>query len=287
MVTLENSKIKAALHPMGAELQSFYRKDLGLEYIWNGDAAFWPRHSPLLFPIVGGLINDTFNFKGEDYALAKHGFVRDMEFELETQSPQSASFILKSSDETLKSYPFHFLLRVIYTLDENRITVKYEVENTSDETMYFSIGAHPAFNVPLTEGTEYADYFLEFEKEENSLRYTLDGNIINGTIPYLQNQRKLPLKEELFYEDAIIFKDLKSTSISIKSDKSTHGLTYNFTGLPYMGIWAAKDAPFVCIEPWCGIPDSEDHNQKIEEKEGIIELAKGRKWAVTWSLEGF
>jgi len=287
MVVLENSKIKVSLHPVGAELQSFYRKDLGLEYIWNGDVTFWPRHSPLLFPIVGGLIDDTFSYKGKNYILAKHGFARDMEFELENQSPQSVSFILKSSDETLKSYPFHFLLRVSYTLDENRITVKYEVENTSDETMYFSIGAHPAFNVPLTKGTVYADYFLEFENEENSLRHTLDGNIINGTVPYLQSQQKLPLKEELFYEDAIIFKDLKSTSIAIKSDKSSHGLTYNFAGLPYMGIWAAKDAPFVCIEPWCGIPDSENHNQKIEEKEGIIALEKGRKWAVNWSLEGF
>lgn len=287
MVILENENLKASIHPMGAELHSLYHKDLGLEYIWNGETDIWPRHSPVLFPIVGGLLQDSFLYKGQKYTLAKHGFARDSKFELENSSPDSASFILKSSDETFKTYPFHFILRIRYTLGQNSITVSYEVENLSNETMYFSIGTHPAFNVPLTENSIYEDYYLEFEKEENSVRHTLNGNILNGTIPYLKNQSKLPLQSSLFYDDAVIFKDLKSTTISIKNNINEHGIRFNFAGFPYMGIWAAKDAPFVCIEPWCGIPDSENHTQNIEEKEGIIALEGGAKWKNNWSIDCF
>ncbi|MBC7913472.1 MAG: aldose 1-epimerase family protein [Pyrinomonadaceae bacterium] len=287
MITLENEQLKATLHPIGAELQSLYRTDFGIEYMWNGNPDFWPRHSPLLFPIVGGLKEDMFSYKGEKYTLAKHGFARDMEFEVESTSTDSASFILKSSSETLKSYPFNFILRVNYKLELNRIMVTYQIENPSEEELYFSIGTHPAFTIPLIPGTTYKDYFLEFDTVENSQRYTLDGNILNGTVPYLENQKTLPLEESLFYEDAIIFKDLKSEALSIKTQKSPHGIKFNFSGFPYMGIWAAKDAPFVCIEPWCGIPDSEDHNQNIEEKEGIIALPPGENWSKGWSLETF
>lgn len=287
MVILENETLIASIHPMGAELNSLYNKDLDLEYIWNGNADFWPRHSPVLFPIVGGLIDDSFFYKDKKYTLAKHGFARDSEFELENSSSDSASFILKSTNETLKSYPFQFVLRILYTLEKNKLKVSYEVENPSDERMYFSIGTHPAFNVPLTENSVYEDYYLEFENEETCARHTLDGNILNGTTPYLEKQSKLPLKSSLFYEDAIIFKDLKSTTISIRNTKDEHGIHFNFDGFPYMGIWAAKDAPFVCIEPWCGIPDSENHSQKIEEKEGIIALSRNQHWQKTWSIECF
>lgn len=287
MIVLENQNIKASINPTGAELQSLYHKPLNLEYIWNGDEKFWPRHSPVLFPIVGGLIDDTFLYQGKKYTLAKHGFARDTKFEVEKTSEHSASFILKSSEETLKSYPFDFLLRLSYKLEQNTITVSYEVENPSNKTIYFSIGAHPAFNIPLTANTVYEDYYLEFEKQETADRSTLNGNLLKGSVPYLQNQNRIDLKPSLFYQDAIIFKDLKSTTISIKNNKNSHGMSYNFKGFPYMGIWAANDAPFVCIEPWCGIPDLENHNQNIEEKEGIIALTQGEKWANSWSLDCF
>ncbi|MBC8051545.1 MAG: aldose 1-epimerase family protein [Sphingobacteriaceae bacterium] len=287
MITLENEIIKASIHSMGAELHSLYRKDSGLEYMWNGNPDFWPRHSPVLFPIVGGLLHDSFLYKGEAYTLAKHGFARDMEFQLESSSQESVSFILTDDQETLKSYPFHFLLRISYKLESDKIIVTYEVENTSDDTMYFSIGTHPAFNVPVTKGTVYTDYYLEFSETETSVRHNLDGNILTGTMPYLENTNKLPLKEDLFYNDAVIFKDLKSDTISIKTEKNPHGIRFNFAGFPSMGIWAAKDAPFVCIEPWCGLPDSAGHNQKIEEKEGIISLPAANKWSNSWSVECF
>lgn len=287
MVILENDKIRVSADSMGAELHNIYNKETNLEYLWNGDATFWPRHSPVLFPIVGGLMDDTFIYQGEKYELIKHGFARDTNFEVESSSAHKASFVLRSNEETLKSYPFNFLLRISYELIDNTIQVTYEVENSGSETMYFSIGTHPAFNVPLVEGTSYEDYYLEFEQEEDSNRHNLNGNILTDQVPYLQKQSKLDLKSSLFYNDAVIFKDLKSSFITIKSNKTPHGLTYNFEGFPYMGIWAATDAPFVCIEPWCGIPDTEMHNQKIEEKEGIIALNAGDVWKKSVSITSF
>lgn len=287
MVTLENAFIKAAVHPRGAELQSFYNKENTLEYLWNGNAAYWPRHSPVLFPIVGGLKDDTYFYEGKNYKLAKHGFARDMDFKEESSFGDSASFILTSTPETLAQYPFEFLLRIKYQLNGTRITVIYEVENKSDGIMPFSIGTHPAFNVPLVKGTSYSDYYLDFSETETAERLTLNGNIINGTVPYLENQQDIKLKESLFYEDAIIFRDLKSSRISICSDKTNHGLHFDFEGFPYMGIWAAENAPFVCIEPWHGLPDTAEHNQNILEKEGIIKLGKGESWESRWSISCF
>ena len=192
-----------------------------------------------------------------------------------------------NNEESLKSYPFEFLLRISYQLSGTSIKLSYEVENLGLETLLFSIGAHPAFNLPLVEGTVYEDYFLEFDKPEDSVRHTLKGNIVSGTTPFFDHDTRLPLKASLFKDDALIFKDLKSTRISIKSNKTSHGLHYDFAGFPYMGIWAAPNAPFVCIEPWCGIADVEGHNQNIEDKEGIIGLPDGQKWTKGWSLECF
>lgn len=287
MIILENDTFRASIHPRGGELQGLYSKKFALDYLWNGDPEVWPRHSPVLFPIVGGLLDDSFVYDGQTYTLIKHGFARDTDFEIEDQSEDSATFVLKSNEDTLKQYPFHFELRLKYTLKGDSVTLTYEVKNPSVTPMYFSLGAHPAFKVPLIEGTTYTDYYLQFEKEEHSARWELDGNILTHPVPYLVNQDKLPLKHDLFYEDVVIFKDLKSNFISIHSDKTTHGVRYHFDGFPYMGIWAAKDAPFVCIEPWCGIPDSQDHNKDLTKKEGIIELPPLETWSKSWRMECF
>ncbi|KAA8479087.1 galactose mutarotase-like enzyme [Arcticibacter tournemirensis] len=287
MITLENEGFVASIDTKGGELHSFFSKTNGLEYLWNGDPEYWPRHTPVLFPIVGGLKDDSFFYNGQEYSLIKHGFARDMDFEVEEVSATAVTLVLKSNDETLKSYPFHFELRHIYQLDDNRITLTYEVKNPSVTEMFFSLGAHPAFKVPLLEGTNYTDYYLEFEKKETSSQWKIDGNLIAEPVPFLNNEDKLPLKHDLFYQDAIVFKDLKSETITIRSDKTPHGLRYHFKGFPYMGIWAAKDAPFVCIEPWCGIADSVNHDKNLENKEGIIELPPLEKWSKSTVMEIF
>jgi len=287
MITLENALIKAKVSSKGAELQSLFHKDNHIEYMWNGDPKFWNRHSPVLFPIVGGLKEDYYIHNNNKYRLPRHGFARDMEFVKEKTFGDSCSFILKQNDETLKVFPFEFLLRIKYQLNANSISITYEVENPATEALLFSIGTHPAFNVPLVKGLNFEDYYFHFNEVENSNRWTLKNNLIDEQVYYFKNQNKLQLKPSLFYDDALVFKDLKSTRISICSDKSTHGLHCDFAGFPYMGLWAAKDAPFVCIEPWHGIADSVNHNQELEKKEGIIKLEKGNIWRAKWSISCF
>lgn len=287
MITLENNEIKVSIKEVGAELAGLYSKKSNLEYLWNADEKHWPRHSPVLFPIVGGLIDDKFTYKGKEYSLIKHGFARDTTFELEKSSDTEATYVLKSNEETLSQYPFPFELRHTYRVEGNGVSLTYEVRNTGEDKMFFSIGAHPAFNVPLAPDTRFEDYYLEFEKVENSDQWTLNGNILVEPVPYFKDQKTLALKPELFYNDAVIFKDLKSEYIDIKSDKTPHYLRYTFKGFPYMGIWNAKDAPFVCIEPWCGIPDHQNHDQNIENKEGIVAIAPGETFSRTWTMQCF
>ena len=155
--------------------------------------------------------------------------------------------------------------------------------------MYFSVGGHPAFRLPLVGNTDYTDYFIELNMVETSGRYPLskDGLLKLATNPFLKNTDKIPLKQSLFYEDAVVLKHLKSNSMAILSNKTPHGLRMTFEGFPYFGIWAAKDAPFVCLEPWCGIADSVDTTQALVEKEGINKLARGERFERAWYLDIF
>jgi galactose mutarotase-like enzyme len=289
MFVLENQLLKIAVNPIGAELDSVFHKVFELEYMWSGDSNFWGKKSPVLFPIVGSLKENTYYFEGNKYQLSRHGFARERVFILEKQDADSLLFTLQYDSETLKKYPFKFLFQIKYKLIENKLNITYIVENQSLTTMPFSVGAHPAFKIPLADDTTYEDYFLEINKQETFGRYPLsiDGLIESKSNIFLENDSKIPLKKELFYADAVVLKDMKSTKMSIKSDKLKHGLTMDFEGFPYFGIWAAKDAPFVCLEPWCGIADTVSTTQNIVEKEGINILEAGSVFERTWSIEMF
>jgi galactose mutarotase-like enzyme len=289
MFVLENQLLKVAVNPIGAELDSVFHKEFGLEYMWSGNSNFWGKKSPVLFPIVGSLKENTYYFEGNKYQLSRHGFARERVFILEKQDDISLLFTLQYDSETLKKYPFKFLFQIKYMLVENKLKVTYIVENQSLTTMPFSVGAHPAFKIPLVDDTTYKDYFLEINKKETFGRYPLsiDGLIESKANNFLENDSKIPLKKELFYADAVVIKDMKSTKMSIKSEKTPHGLTMDFEGFPYFGIWAAKDAPFACLEPWCGIADTVLTTQNIVEKEGINLLKAGSVFERTWSIEMF
>jgi galactose mutarotase-like enzyme len=243
----------------------------------------------VLFPIVGGLKNGLYQYKGNTYQLGRHGFARERDFSVAAQSANSITFTLESDTETLAVYPFAFRFSVVYTLEETTLHVGYLVENTGEESMYFSIGAHPAFAVPLISGTIYADYYLAFEQKETAGKWPLsgDGLIEANAVSMLENTDKLPLSKELFYGDALVFKHLKSNNISILTDKSKHGLTVHFEGFPYMGIWSAKNADFVCIEPWCGIADSVNASGNLTEKEGINLLLPNDQFMRNWNVKVF
>ncbi len=285
-LVLENDHLRVRVNKKGAELTSATSKLTGLEYMWNADPAYWAKTSPILFPIVGTLRNDSFLYKGKFYTLSRHGFARDMIFNVVEQDSRKATLQLLSNDITLEKYPFNFILEIEYEIIDNFLQVSYIVKNPGDEIMYFSIGGHPAFKVPLTNKTTFEDHFLQFSEEENAPRWPIDlhGLILDTPSPMLDGSSTLKLTHELFSQDALVFKSLKSHQVSIRSDKHEHGLDFYFDGFPYLGIWSYKDADFVCIEPWCGIADSISHNQHLVEKEGLQKLGPSESWSRSWKV---
>lgn len=289
MTIIENSDLRVVIKADGAELDSIRHKHHDLEYLWQGDAAFWGKKSPVLFPLVGGLKDGYFTYEGKNYYLPRHGFARDKPFTVERQSADTATFLLTSDAETLKNYPFPFELRLHYALKDNALSVTYAVKNTGDAPMYFSIGGHPAFNVPLVAETVYTDYRIELDAAETIGRYPLSKNglLALESDAFLDNAAKIALHPSLFYNDAVVFKHLSATKMAIVSDKTPHGVRMTFEGFPYFGIWAAKGAPFVCLEPWCGVTDVANTTQMLTEKEGINTLANGAAFERTWSVAFF
>ena len=284
--TLQNDHLWVTVNKKGAELTSLKSKSTRIEYMWSADPAYWAKTSPILFPVVGTLRNDSFLYLGKFYTLSRHGFARDMVFNLVEQNKECATFQLLSNAITLEKYPFDFSLEVSYKLAKDFLEVSYNVKNTGSDTMYFSIGAHPAFKVPLTDDTKFEDYFLQFSEIENAPRWPIDslGLIMDKPAALLENTSELKLTHDLFSQDALVFKNLRSDKVSIKSARHEHGLDFYFEGFPYLGIWSYKNADFVCIEPWCGIADSVLHNQSLVEKEGIIELSSSESWTRSWKV---
>ena len=286
MYTIENEVLKVTVHPLGAELQSIFNKQTGIEYLWNGDPKFWAKRSPVLFPIVGTLRNNSYLFHDFSYALGRHGFAREKVFSLVEEGPHALSFELKDDPETLKLYPFQFSLVIRYLVEGNKLQVSLSVKNTGSRPMYFSIGSHPAFRLPLVESLEYADYYLMFNKIEKAGRWPINNaGLLEGAPSLVLNETsKLPLEKSLFYNDALVFKHLRSDEVTLRSDKNPHGLDFHFPGFPFLGIWAAKDADFVCIEPWCGVTDAADSNQLLTDKEGMNYLGAGQVFERSWSV---
>lgn len=284
--TIQNDHLSIAVQAKGAELVSLYHKKHTLEYMWNGDPAFWGKHSPVLFPIVGTLKNDTYYYNNSAYHLSRHGFARDRPFTLSAAAASELCFTLESDAGTLQQFPFEFKFDIIYRLQQSRLTVTYMVQNTGNGDMYFSVGGHPAFTVPVVEGTDYNDYYLEFNEPEIAGRWPIsaEGLIKTDAEPFLLHTNKLPLRKELFYRDALVFKNLRSDTVRLRSSKHDEGIEFNFSGFPYLGIWAAKDANFVCIEPWCGIADSVNSSQQLAEKEGINRLPPQAIFERSWGV---
>ncbi|WP_316822703.1 aldose 1-epimerase family protein [Pedobacter gandavensis] len=286
IISLENPQISASFSTKGGELQALESKQSNLKYLWNGDSNFWGKFSPVLFPIVGGLKEDTYFFDHQTYHLPRHGFARDRAFEAHKIADDEVLFLLKEDTESLKVYPFNFQLGLRYQLIKNTLRCSYEVLNTGAKDLWFSIGGHPAFSVPLKPGLKYDDYYLEFNQDKQLNVHQVTNNLIEEAtaVIALTTEGKLPLNHQLFYQDALVLKDLKSNKISLKSDKDSHGFDFHFEAFPFFGIWAAKDADFVCLEPWCGIADGVHHDQELRNKEGIINLAPGKEWSQYWEV---
>jgi galactose mutarotase-like enzyme len=285
---LENEFLKLTFQAKGGELKSVFHKKINKELLYDGKDSFWNRSSPILFPIVGKLKENVYTFDDRKFTLNQHGFARDMEFSSKRLSENTLEFYLKENEKTLSFYPFKFELKIIYELKAQAVSCTYQVFNTDSKDLLFALGAHPGFTCPVFENEKFEDYFLEFEFEESQNRHLLD--VQTGLFNFkeeqiIANSRILDLEYKLFDSDAIVFKELKSTWVKLKSRKNNYTLKFNFENFPHFGIWTKNNAPFICLEPWCGYADNLNSMQKLEEKEAITSLPPKETFSRTFSFE--
>lgn len=285
MYTLENKYLKVSVAAAGAELRSFYAKAHAREYIWQRDAAFWGKSSPLLFPIVGALKDDQYTYAGHRYTLGKHGFARDKNFSCVAHTAEELIFSLAADIETQACYPFDFELLVRYKLQGAALSCSYVVRNKGNSEMLFSIGAHPAIQLDFSAGQRISDYHIFFEKDSILKRSFLKDNLLGSeTEVYALEQGRLPLHAEMFVRDAWLMENLQSEQLSLRDRHGSYGLSLAFTGFPYFGLWSVPGSSFICLEPWAGVNDSPAHSGLLAEKRGILHLPAGETWTATWNL---
>lgn len=287
MHLLENDVLKIVISKRGAELQSIYNKENQKEYLWQGNNEYWERRSPILFPIVGKLANNTYYVKGRDYHMSRHGFARDMIFEIVEKSKQYVKFMLKANEETMLIYPYNFKLTISYRLEKNRLTVKYKVYNNSAGLMYFSIGAIPVFNTNLSEnGIE--DYYLDFEENK-----TLTAKVIDTEVNLMKkeekliidNQDKLDLQYSLFEDEILIFENVNKVTLKNKINDEKIKLIHDF---PLLGVWTSRrkaKCPFISLEPLHGIGDYVGIPQEISDKPYIQSVYPNDKFRTKFVIE--
>jgi Galactose mutarotase and related enzymes len=259
----------------GAELVSF-QDVFGLEYIWQGDGTHWSKHSPVLFPIVGAQKNGRYLYDGNEYAIGRHGFARNMEFEVLAQERSRLLLSLSSNAQTRAAYPFKFRFQVAFSLENTVLAVEYRVENTGDVELPFSVGGHTAYNCPLHADESFEEYLVEFEKTESFSRMLLseDGLFTGELLPFMQNGRSFALNHGLFSQDAIVPDRLQSKSVSLINRKTGRGVQVDYPDFDNLAVWSQNgDAPFVCLEPWNGRASGIGDGPALGDKPGLIRLA--------------
>lgn len=287
MHTIKNKFLQVSVKETGAELCSIKSVYSGKEYVWQANPEVWSSHAPNLFPVIGCLKDGGFLYNGQEYKCPKHGFVRNNKnVKLVERTENSLTFRLMYSEDSLKIYPFKFEFNIKYSLEENKLNVEHIIVNKGDNTMLFSLGGHPGFNCPINANESYSDYFLEFQEAETAETWRVQENGLIGkeTVPVFDEPKIINLHPHLFDEDALIFKNLNSKKVSLKSRKSKQVLSMIFNDFPYLGIWAKPMADYVCIEPWIGIADSVDTDRNFETKEGLVLLGSKQSTTAIYTI---
>ena len=280
MITISNEFLTATFSELGAELKSL--KCEGKEYIWHGDPAFWSGSAPVLFPICSGLKDDEFILEGKTYSMPKHGFAKGETFVVDEIKTDRVVFLLSSENCPKDNYPFEYEFRIVYALVGKKINIEYKIDNLTDGDMYFSVGAHEGYYCP--EGFE--NYEIVFEKKENLDAYQLVGPLLSfDTKNYGKDTNTLQLDGSIYENDCFIFKNLNSKSLILRNKTTDQKVKVEFEGFPYLLIWTVPNAPYVCIEPWCGITDNLNTTKQISEKEGIEKIEKNGSFYRLHSLE--
>ena len=275
--TIENDKMRIMVDDHGAELVSIYDKEKEREVLWQADPAFWKRHAPVLFPHVGKHYNNEYHYCGKTFHTHQHGFARDMEFSCAAKTDHSITHRLTATEQTKDYFPFEFSLDITHTLNEKEITVTWEVTNLDESTMYFTIGGHPAFRVPILPDTKQTDYCLLFQTNADHLTYLL-LDPASGTAIKDQEYR-LPLENgraritsDMFDRDALVFDNTQIEYAAIGYPDGTPYLSVSCKGFPNFGIWSVPGAPYICLEPWIGRCDDLGFSDEISKKPGILSL---------------
>ncbi|MBQ6162909.1 MAG: aldose 1-epimerase family protein [Clostridia bacterium] len=277
---IENEQIRVGVKEFGGELTVFFDKTAGFEYLWQGDPDVWYGQSPVLFPVIGRLKDDGYTLGGVRYSCPKHGVARKRPFALVSRTDDTMTFLQTEDENTLRQFPYRYRLYEIFTIRDRTLSVELRVENTDDKTMYFGVGAHPGFNCRIGD-------IIEFSENE-----TLDSEMIDmdlclrktESFPVLRNDNKIEITEHIFDEDALILKGIRSDHLTLHAFGGEKDVVFRFNS-EYLGIWAKPGAPYVCLEPWCGVDDSTASDGIFETKEGNHKIAPGESFSLFWSAE--
>jgi galactose mutarotase-like enzyme len=318
--TIENRRLRVTISSLGGELQSVTalrdepqhadapsadcvgrgRERSGVEYLWQGDPAYWSDRAINIFPYIGRLTDGMYRHRGRTYEMDIHGFLKDTDMDVTSKSDDSVTYRMTDTDATRRYYPFSFALELSYRLDSDRLYTMFRVYNTGDEDMYFGLGGHPGFRVPVAGGEAFDDYFLEFPAAKNVTQilmsdaclttgetraFPLDGENDNRLPPGGKEHLVLPLRHDLFDRDAIVLGDTGGR-VALKSRRSDRGVDLAYLDMKYLGLWHTPrtDAPFVCIEPWTSLPSRDGVIEELSEQENLITLAAGGEYRNTWSI---
>lgn len=283
--SLDNENFHIAISTHGAELQSIFDKKKQLELLWQGDAAYWARRAPVLFPIVGRLVNDTLKYRQNTYPMKQHGFARDLDFDVIYAEDNQLEFRLLSTEAIKKQYPFDFEFIIAYLLMENVLTINYVVRNMGNEILPFSVGGHPAFNWPLIPGKDKQAHSIESTCDAMAHMYQLNGGLLKpDKIPSPVKNQRFQLKDELFEHDAMIFDGIVNREVTYNADDE-YQIKIKFADFPQFGLWTKPGAPFICLEPWYGFASPEDFDDDIRKKPGIMLLPENSEVQLAYSME--
>lgn len=268
VIEIKNEFLSVGINTLGSELV-YINGAGGTEFLWNGDESVWRLRAPILFPICGGLKDDRYTLGEKSYHLEKHGFAQTMEFCGKKLCETKVEFVLEANEKTLCGFPFLFRLKIIFQLEKNRLRVINTVENLSDKTMYFSVGAHEGYACP--EGIE--EYEIRFDENQSLESYVLNGNLLENTkIGLTKNSKSLPLKYEYFAVDALVFKNVEFCAAELVHKNGKKKVRLETGGAPYFLLWTKPGAKYICLEPWHGVQDIVGSDFDLEKKEGINSL---------------
>ncbi len=287
---IKNDSLQVEILSLGAQMCSIKDAD-GTEYLWQGNPKYWEDMAPNLFPYIARMTDKKYTVYGNTYEMDIHGFAKDTVFDAEQKADDHIVFSISDSEETRKQYPFSFVFEVDYRLEGSKLLVTYGVKNNDDKVMYFGVGGHPGFNVPMEEGLTFEDYYLEFNTVEDTKRvgFSEDCFVTGKNVKYdLEDGNRIPLRHDLFDDDAIILVDM-AKGVTLKSDKGNKAIHVTYPDMSYLGFWhmPKTDAPYVCIEPWSSLPSRKDIVEDLATQPGLIALEPNGEYQNQFVIEIF